>query len=461
MDIRANQTEADAGHGISFREAFRVWLRVACLSFGGPAGQIAVMHRILVEEKNWISEGRFLHALNYCMLLPGPEAQQLATYVGWLMHRTKGGLMAGGLFILPGIFAIMGLSYIYAAYGNVSFVEALFFGLKAAVLAIVIEAVFRVGKRALKNRIMIALAAIAFVAIFFFAVPFPIIIIAAGVIGYAGARSGRPEFAPAGHGHGGAGAVIDTMLGEAVPEHVRPNTARAIRTAALWLSLWLVPVIVLLLILGQASVFSQIALFFTKMALVTFGGAYAVLAYVAQQAVEHYHWLKPHEMLDGLGMAETTPGPLIMVLQFVGFMAAYRDASGLSPMLAATLGGLLATWVTFTPCFLWIFVGGPYIERLRGNTGLAGALSAITAAVVGVILNLSIWFALHTLFRETVPVHAFPLDFDRPVLTSVDIPALVLSIAAATAIFRFKLGMLTVLAGSCAAGVALRMVGVI
>ena len=461
MDIRANQTEADAGHGISFREAFRVWLRVACLSFGGPAGQIAVMHRILVEEKNWISEGRFLHALNYCMLLPGPEAQQLATYVGWLMHRTKGGLMAGGLFILPGIFAIMGLSYIYAAYGNVSFVEALFFGLKAAVLAIVIEAVFRVGKRALKNRIMIALAAIAFVAIFFFAVPFPIIIIAAGVIGYAGARSGRPEFAPAGHGHGGAGAVIDTMLGEAVPEHVRPNTARAIRTAALWLSLWLVPVIVLLLILGQASVFSQIALFFTKMALVTFGGAYAVLAYVAQQAVEHYHWLKPHEMLDGLGMAETTPGPLIMVLQFVGFMAAYRDASGLSPMAAATLGGLLATWVTFTPCFLWIFVGGPYIERLRGNTGLAGALSAITAAVVGVILNLSIWFALHTLFRETVPVHAFPLDFDRPVLTSVDVAALALSIAAATAIFRFKLGMLTVLAGSCAAGVALRLVGVI
>ncbi|WP_445215786.1 chromate efflux transporter [Bradyrhizobium sp. Pa8] len=461
MDARANQAEADAGHGISFGEAFRVWLRVACLSFGGPAGQIAVMHRILVEEKNWISEGRFLHALNYCMLLPGPEAQQLATYVGWLMHRTAGGLMAGGLFILPGIIAIMGLSYIYATFGNVSFVEALFFGLKAAVLAIVIEAVVRVGKRALKNRIMIALAAIAFVAIFFFAVPFPIIIIAAGVIGYVGARAGRPEFAPAAHGPGGSTAAIDSMLGEAVPEHVRPNTARAIRVGALWLALWLVPVIALLLVLGEASVFSQIALFFSKMALVTFGGAYAVLAYVAQQAVEHYHWLKPHEMLDGLGMAETTPGPLIMVLQFVGFMAAYRDPSGLSPMLAATLGGLLATWVTFTPCFLWIFVGAPYIERLRGNTGLAGALGAITAAVVGVILNLSIWFALHTLFRETVPVHAFPFAFDRPVLTSIDIPALVLSIAAATAIFRFKLGMLTVLAGSCAAGVALRLVGVI
>ncbi|MBH5371675.1 chromate efflux transporter [Bradyrhizobium glycinis] len=461
MDVRADQTEADAGHGISFNEAFRVWLRVACLSFGGPAGQIAVMHRILVEEKKWISEGRFLHALNYCMLLPGPEAQQLATYVGWLMHRTAGGLMAGGLFILPGIIAIMGLSYIYAAFGNVSFVEALFFGLKAAVLAIVVEAVVRVGKRALKNGIMIALAAAAFVAIFFFAVPFPVIIIAAGIIGYAGARSGRPEFAPAGHGHGGSGAAIDSMLGEAVPDHVRPNTARAIRVGALWLALWLVPVIALLMAFGQANVFSQIALFFSKMALVTFGGAYAVLAYVAQQAVEHYHWLKPHEMLDGLGMAETTPGPLIMVLQFVGFMAAYREPSGLSPMLAATLGGLLATWVTFTPCFLWIFVGAPYIERLRGNTGLAGALSAITAAVVGVILNLSIWFALHTLFRETVPVHAFPLNFDMPVLRSVDVPALVLAIAAATAIFRLKLGMLTVLAGSCAAGVALRLAGVI
>lgn len=462
MDVRADQTGAGAGHGISFGEAFRVWLRVACLSFGGPAGQIAVMHRILVEEKKWISEGRFLHALNYCMLLPGPEAQQLATYVGWLMHRTAGGLMAGGLFILPGIIAIMGLSYIYAAFGNVSFVEALFFGLKAAVLAIVVEAVVRVGKRALRNRVMIALAGLAFVAIFFFAVPFPVIIIAAGLIGYAGARSGRPEFAPAGHGHGGdGGAAIDSMLGEGVPDHVRPNTGRAIRVGAVWLALWLVPVIALLMAFGQANVFSQIALFFSKMALVTFGGAYAVLAYVAQLAVEHYHWLKPHEMLDGLGMAETTPGPLIMVLQFVGFMAAYRDPSGLSPMLAATLGGLLATWVTFTPCFLWIFVGAPYIERLRGNTGLAGALSAITAAVVGVILNLSIWFALHTLFRETVPVHAFPLNFDRPVLRSVDIPALVLAIAAATAIFRFKLGMLTVLAGSCVAGVALRLAGLI
>jgi chromate transporter len=461
MDATTHEpTKADAGHGVGLSEAFRVWLRVASLSFGGPAGQIAVMHRILVDEKHWVSEGRFLHALNYCMLLPGPEAQQLATYIGWLMHRTIGGLMAGGLFVLPGIIAIMGLSYVYAAYGNVWYIEALFFGLKAAVLAIVLQAVVRVGKRALRNRIMMTLAAIAFVAIFFFAVPFPIIIIAAGAIGYFGAMSGRPEFAGAEHG-GAKNTAPDSMLGEEVPDHARPNGPRALRVGLFWLSLWLAPVAVLLIALGPANTFSQIALFFSKMAMVTFGGAYAVLAYVAQQAVEHYHWLQPREMLDGLGMAETTPGPLIMVLQFVGFMAAYRDPGSLPPMLAATLGGLLATWVTFTPCFLWIFVGAPYIETLRGNKGLAGALSAITAAVVGVILNLSIWFALHTLFRETIPVRSFGLSFDMPVLSSIDVPALVLAIAAATAVFRFNLGMLTVLGGACVAGIALRLAGAI
>jgi chromate transporter len=463
IDIVTNETttEADAGHGISFGEAFRVWLRVALLSFGGPAGQIAVMHRILVEEKNWISESRFLHALNYCMLLPGPEAQQLATYIGWLLHRTAGGIMAGCLFILPGVICIMALSYIYAAFGNVGFIEALFFGLKAAVLAIVIQAVVRVGKRALRNRIMIAFAAIAFIAIFFFNVPFPIIIITAGVIGYVGAKSERPEFAAVEHGGGKNAAAVDSMLGDELPDHVRPSVPRALRVSAIWLLLWLVPVGALLIAYGQANVFSQIALFFSKMAMVTFGGAYAVLAYVAQQAVEHYHWVQPREMLDGLGMAETTPGPLIMVLQFVGFMAAYRDPGALSPMLAATLGGLLATWVTFTPCFLWIFLGAPFVETLRGNKGLAGALTAITAAVVGVILNLSIWFALHTVFRETLPVRSFGLSFDMPVISSVDIPALILAIAAATAIFRFNMGMLTVLAGCCAVGVLLRLVGMI
>src|SRR4051794_22811967 len=419
------------------------------------------MHRILVEEKNWISESRFLHALNYCMLLPGPEAQQLATYIGWLLHRTAGGIMAGGLFILPGVVSIMVLSVIYAAFGKVSFIEALFFGLKAAVLAIVIQAVVRVGRRALRNRVMIALAALAFVAIFFFNVPFPVIIIAAGVIGYIGARWGRPEFAAVEHGGGKNAAAVDSMLGEELPDHVRPSVARALSVAAVWLLLWLVPVGALLILLGEANVFSQIAVFFSKMAMVTFGGAYAVLAYVAQQAVEHYHWVSAPEMLDGLGMAETTPGPLIMVLQFVGFMAAFRDPGALPPMLAGALGGLLATWVTFTPCFLWIFLGAPFIESLHGNKGLAGALTAITAAVVGVILNLSIWFALHAVFRETSPVRSFGLSFDMPVLSSVDVAALILSIAAATAIFRFNLGMLTVLGGSCAAGVLLRLVGVI
>jgi chromate transporter len=453
-----NVRAQEHAHGISFNEAVVVWIRVAILSFGGPAGQIAVMHRILVEEKNWISEGRFLHALNYCMLLPGPEAQQLATYIGWLLHRTAGGIVAGGLFILPGVFAIMGLSYIYAAYGNVGFVEALFFGLKAAVLAIVIQAVVRVGKRALRNPIMIAIAAIAFVAIFFFGAPFPAIILAAGIIGFVGARLGRPEFAAIEHG-GKNTAAIDSMLGETMPDHVRPNSSRTLRVAAAWLALWLIPVFALIIGLGPDDAFSQIAIFFSKMAMVTFGGAYAVLAYVAQQAADYYHWVSPPEMLDGLGMAETTPGPLIMVVQFVGFMAAFREASGLSPMLAGTLGGLLATWVTFTPCFLWIFVGAPYIEALRGNKALAGALSAITAAVVGVILNLSIWFALHTLFRHTVPVHGVGLAFDAPVLASVDLPALALSVAATIAIFRFNVAMLLVLAASCITGMLLRAAG--
>ncbi|WP_027578788.1 chromate efflux transporter [Bradyrhizobium sp. Ai1a-2] len=460
--LAADSKAASPGeaHGIAFTEALAVWLRVAILSFGGPAGQIAVMHRILVEEKNWISEARFLHALNYCMLLPGPEAQQLATYIGWLLHRTVGGVVAGGLFILPGVVAIMALSYIYAAYGNVGFVEALFFGLKAAVLAIVIQAVVRIGKRALRNRVMIAIAAIAFVAIFFFAAPFPLIVVAAGVIGYIGARLDRPEFAALEHG-GKNPAAIDSMLDEAVPEHVRPSASRALRVGAIWLALWLVPVTALLVGLGPSNVFSQIAIFFSKMAMVTFGGAYAVLAYVAQQAANYYHWVEPREMLDGLGMAETTPGPLIMVVQFVGFMAAFREAGELSPMLAGTLGGLLATWVTFTPCFLWIFLGGPYIETMRGNKALAGALSAITAAVVGVILNLSIWFALHTIFRQTFPVQGFGLSFDAPALSSVDWAALALSIAAATAIFRFNVGMLVVLAASCITGILLRLTGII
>jgi chromate transporter len=450
-------------HGVSLREAFDTWLRVALLSFGGPAGQIAVMHRIIVDEKRWISEERFLHALNYCMLLPGPEAQQLATYIGWLMHRTLGGIMAGTLFVIPGIIAIMALSYVYAGYGNVPVIVALFFGLKAAVLAIVLEAVFRIGKRALKNNVMLLLAAAAFIGIFFFNVPFPIIIFGAALIGFVGARTGVAAFQLKG-GHGGGkqeGAVVDSLLGDELPEHARPTVARALRASSIWLLLWLVPVIALLLTLGATNVFSEIAVFFSKMAMVTFGGAYAVLAYVAQQAVENYHWLKPGEMLDGLGMAETTPGPLIMVLQFVGFMAAFRDAGGLPPMLAGTLGGLLATWVTFTPCFLWIFLGAPFIETLRGNTAVNGALSAITAAVVGVVLNLAVWFALHAIFRDVAPVRGYGFAFDAPVFTSVDPWALALSVAAIIAIFRFKVGMITTLAACSAVGIVLHLVGVV
>ncbi len=462
-ELSVGQARSQLDHGVSLREAFLTWLRVAGLSFGGPAGQIAVMHRILVEEKRWVSEQRFLHALNYCMLLPGPEAQQLATYIGWLMHRTLGGIIAGGLFVVPGIIAIMALSYVYAAWGTVPVIVALFFGLKAAVLAIVVEALVRIGKRALKNQVMIALAAIAFVGIFFFDVPFPIIVFGAGTIGFVAASMGVAAFTTdAGHGVGkDKAAVLDDMLGEGIPEHARPTVARALTVSAIWLALWLVPVIALLATLGSANVFSQIAVFFSKMAIVTFGGAYAVLAYVAQQAVENYGWLKPGEMLDGLGMAETTPGPLIMVLQFVGFMAAFREPGSLAPLLAGALGGLLATWVTFTPCFLWIFLGAPFVEKLRGNTALNAALSAITAAVVGVILNLAIWFAIHTVFHETVPVRLFPLSFDAPSLASVDAFALALSVAAAIAIFRFKAGMIATLAACCGAGIVLFLFGVL
>ncbi|MCW5734535.1 MAG: chromate efflux transporter [Enhydrobacter sp.] len=442
-------------HGVPFSEAMRVWARVAALSFGGPAGQIAVMHRIIVEEKKWIGEQRFLQALNYCTLLPGPEAQQLATYIGWLMHKTKGGLLAGTLFVLPGLLAIMALSWIYVLLGKITIVQGLFFGLKAAVLVIVIEAVLRVGKRALRNNVMVALAAAAFIALFFYDVPFPVVVLTAGVIGFVGGRAGLAPFL-AGGGHGKLGdrqlADADSLLGAETPEHARPNVRWSLSIAAVFFALWLVPVAALYVGLGGGNVFTQIALFFSKMAVVTFGGAYAVLAYVAQQAVEHYHWVTAGEMLDGLGMAETTPGPLIMVTQFVGFLAAWREPGGMPPLLAATLGGMLTTWVTFTPCFLWIFFGAPFVEALRANKALGAALGAITAAVVGVILNLAVWFALHVLFARVVEVHALGASIDVPVLSSADLPSLFLALAAAVAVFRFRLGMVPVLLASAAAG---------
>jgi chromate transporter len=462
LALSPDESREQPGHGVAMGEAFRVWLRVAALSFGGPAGQIAVMHRVLVEEKRWVSDSRFMHALNYCMLLPGPEAQQLATYIGWLMHRTRGGLIAGGLFILPGVVALMALSIVYAEWGQVGYVAAAFFGLKAAVLAIVVEAVIRIGRRSLKSRPVQALAAAAFIAIFFFAVAFPLIIIAAGLIGLFGARAGYPAFM-GGIAHGKAKAALETesLLGETIPDHARPSKSRTISVAAFWLALWLAPTIGIAAFAGTGSVFTSIAVFFSKMALVTFGGAYAVLAYVAQQAVTTYHWVTPGEMLDGLGMAETTPGPLIMVLQFVGFMGAFRAPGIFPPLVAGALGGLLATWVTFTPCFLWIFVGAPYIEQLRDNKLLTGALSAITAAVVGVVLNLAIWFAVHTVFRATRHISGFGISLDAPIPASLDVWSFILALCAAIAIFRFKVGMIPVLAASCAAGVAFHAAGLV
>jgi chromate transporter len=444
-----------AGHGIAFGEAVRVWARIAALSFGGPAGQIAVMHRILVEEKRWIGEARFLHALNYCMLLPGPEAQQLAVYIGWLLHRTLGGLVAGTLFVLPGFVAIMALSWLYAGLGDVPVVEALFFGLKAAVLAIVLEAVVRIGRRALRNAVMVALAAAAFVAIFVFDVPFPLIVLGAGLVGLLGARAGLAAFVGGGHRERGTSAITDaeSALGETTPEHARPTLAWSLGVAGICLLLWLGPVLALLLALGSDDVFTKIAVFFSKMAVVTFGGAYAVLAYVAQQAVETYGWLEPGEMLDGLGLAETTPGPLIMVVQFVGFMGAFREPGPLPAMVAGTLGGILTTWVTFVPCFLWIFLGAPFVEALRGNRALGGALAAITAAVVGVILNLAVWFGLHVWFGEVREVEGFGMSLDVPVLATIDPAALALTLAAIVAVFHLKIGMLPVLAACSAAGV--------
>jgi len=441
------------GHGIGFGEAARVWARIALLSFGGPAGQIAVMHRILVEEKRWIGERRFLHALNFCMLLPGPEAQQLAIYIGWLLHGIRGGLVAGIMFVLPGLVAIMALSWLYFLYGNVAPVAALFFGLKAAVLAIVLHAVRRIGSRALTNRTLLALAAAAFLALFFLRVPFPLIVLVAGAIGYFGGRFGMAAFA-AGSAHGGAvdGEEATSALGENTPDHIAPSWRRSLRVGGLLVLLWLGPVAALVAWRGPDDVFAEIGTFFSTMAVVTFGGAYAVLAYVAQRAVESYGWLRPGEMLDGLGLAETTPGPLIMVTQFVGFLGAARAATGLNPLLAGTLGGLLTTWVTFTPSFLWIFVGAPFSERLRGHAALSAALTAITAAVVGVILNLALWFALHTLFAELRPIGLGPVRIDLPLLSSLRPLSLLLTAAALVAMFRFRAGPLAVLAGCGLAG---------
>ncbi len=450
---------ARAARPVPLRNAVRVWALIGLTSFGGPAGQIALMHRVLVEERRWISERRFLHALNYCMLLPGPEAQQLAVYIGWLLHRVVGGVIAGVLFVLPGFVAILGLSVAYATLGDVTAVQGLFFGLQAAVVAVVAEAVLRIGRRALKTPAMVALAAAAFVAIFFLLVPFPAIVAGAAVVGLLLSRI-RPTWA-AGGGHGGGeaqpdlGPVINDGASESDPAMARS----ALRAAAGCALLWVIPVLALLSLVGTTSVFTQEALLFSKTAAVTFGGAYAVLAYVGQQAVMTYGWLRPAEMLTGLGLAETTPGPLIMVVQFVGFLAAYRNPGALDPLVAGLLGSLVTVWVTFVPCFLFIFLGAPAIERLRGNRLLGAALGAITAAVVGVILNLAVWFAIHTVFDVVGEVRVAGVRLLVPQWHTLDVPALALAAVAAVAIFRLRLGVMRTLGLSAAVGLVLALAG--
>jgi chromate transporter len=442
----------------TFSQAFWVWCRVAVLSFGGPAGQIAVMHRILVDEKRWISEKRFLHALNYCMLLPGPEAQQLATYIGWLLHRIRGGLTAGILFVLPGFLSILTLSILYAKFRDWTVVEGIFYGLKPAVIAVVIQAVIRLGRRALKNSVMSWVAAISFVAIFFFQVPFPLIIVAAAMVGFVGERFWPTTFEVI-NGHNGI--VADDERAEVAAYPGIPAVKRSLTVLAIWLLIWCTPVLGLLLGVGPDHIFTQEALFFSQVSVVTFGGAYSVLAYVAQECVNTYDWLEPTEMLDGLGMAETTPGPLIQVVQFVGFMGAYRNPGSLSPMTAGIIGSLVTTWVTYAPCFLWIFLGAPYIEYLRERKSLNAALSTITAAVVGVILNLSVWFALHTLFGVVNEQYILGARLLLPDWATLDVGAIVITVAALIAIFRFRAGMIPILLASAFIGLLWRWLALV
>jgi chromate transporter len=444
---------------VPFGEAVRVWARIGLLSFGGPAGQVALMHRELVERRRWIDDERFLHALNYCMLLPGPEATQLAIYIGWLMHRTRGGLAAGTLFVLPGFVALLALSALYAGFRELPAIAALFFGLKAAVLAVVVEAVVRIGKRALKGRFMVAVAALAFASLFLLDAPFPLVVLAAGLTGLVGRRLAPAAFPAPPEVKPGAehATVVDRMAAAGELAHTAPSTARAARVLATCLALWFGPVVALAAAFGAASVFVREAVFFSKAAVVTFGGAYAVLPYVAQQAVEHYHWLRPGEMLDGLGLAETTPGPLIIVVQFVAFLGAHRSGVLASPMLAGVLGSVITIWVTFVPCFLWILLGAPYIEALRSHRGLRAALATITASIVGVILNLSLWFGLHVLFHTVTERHLGPVRLFVPARSTFDPAAGVLTAIALLAIFRFKLGLPRTLALCAALGMAWKL----
>lgn len=425
------------------RELFRTFAKIGCLGFGGPAGQIALMHKILVEEKNWISEQRFLHALNYCMLLPGPEAMQLATYIGWLLHKTWGGIVAGLLFVLPGFLLMLGLAAIYAQYHSAPLVAALFFGLKPAVLVIVVEALIRIGKRALTSPATKKLAALSFICIFFLNVPFPLIVLGAGVIGYFGRHNAFKPAPPAEKPADHIPSTIDRMMEEGKLNHASPLYARPLRTLFDWLAMWFTPLLLSYHFLGGGHILSQIGAAFSKLAAVTFGGAYAALAYVAQMEL-----IPPPDMLNGLGLAETTPGPLILVLEYVGYLAAYKPHGH----LFGVLGASMAAWVTFTPCFLWIFLGAPYVEQARHNESLAATLSAITAAVTGVVLNLAVWFALHTLWAKVEPIRQTGITFYK--VTHPDLPAFFIAGIAAVCTFKFKWNLLATLGVSAALGFA-------
>ncbi|HEY7230324.1 MAG TPA: chromate efflux transporter [Pseudolabrys sp.] len=429
----------------SFGEAFLVWLKIGCINFGGPAGQIALMHRVLVDEKKWIDEARFLHALNFSMLLPGPEATQLATYVGWVLHGVRGGLAAGILFVLPGALVMLGLSLLYILGRGVAAIDGALFGIKAAVLVIVIEALIRIGRRSLKTNLLAALAAGGFVGIFFFALPFPLVVIAAALVGYFVARQNPGRLALQKDG--------------AEVENASTGTLRFTLTAIIIGSLlWCAPIVLASLLFGVNHVLVEIGVFFSKLAVVSFGGAYALLAYMAQEVVETHGWMTAPEMVDGLGLAETTPGPLILVTQFVGFVAAFRNAAPFSPTTSGILGAAMTTWVTFVPSMLWIFAGAPFIEQIRGNRQLAGALAAITAAVVGVILNLSIWFALHVLFGRVVEMRAGPFRWYAFDPLALDLRATTLAAVAAILAFGLRRNLIEVVIAMAALGMLVRVV---
>jgi chromate transporter len=432
--------------------AARLWLRIGVMSFGGPAGQIALMHKLLVEERRWIGEQRFLHALNFCMLLPGPEAQQLAIYIGWLLHRRVGGLIAGLLFVLPGALVMLALSILYIEWHDRPNVTALFFGVKAAILAIVAQALLRIARRTLRRRLDWAIATGSLIGLALFNVPFPLILVAAGLIGLVlRPRSAGPHRADSLAPTLDQDTVIDRMEAQGALPHILPSYRRALSVLLTYVPAWLGPVILARLSAGPGSIWAEMGSFFARLAALGFGGAYAMLAYVAQSAVTGFGWLAPSEMLDGLGLAETTPGPLVLVLQFVGFLAAFHRPGGFDPLIAGCLGALLTLWVTFAPCFLWVFLGAPYSERLRGNEAVAAALSGISASVVGVIANLALWLSLRFLFGQIAELTVTGITLDVPLAASLDWHALVLTGAALIAVLRFRTGMTLTLVGSALA----------